>query len=328
MSTWRWLRVSQICAPWRGLPQPQSHGLHVTALQWGWGHEHVMRVELPDIDFRRRMESMEASPAEVRDFYKRSGLHPPSQEKEQPMYMASTGAYMDEFVVPEGDGRASILSKQGAKDSALTVQKKGKTLLATRKIRKYDDDFDAGRFPEDALDIYTKAHEALANKNDEELQKYATEKAYPEMLFNTETKTIMWKFIKSLEPGRVVHVRATDAYTKENVFAQVTVRYHTQQILAVYDRFGRLISGSPTVAKDVLEYVVFEKHVANTYGKWRIHGKIIPDWMEPKQPGLVTRVILPEPEEVAELPAAEVAENREDDASEEDAVYDKFNRAK
>jgi len=33
--------------------------------------------------------------------------------------------------------------------------------------------------------------------------------------------------------------------------------------------------------KDVLEYIVFEKHIANEYGVWRIHGKIIPSWMPP-----------------------------------------------
>ena len=44
-------------------------------------------------------------------------------------------------------------------------------------------------------------------------------------------------------------------------------------------RFGRLIHGSEAVAKDVLEYCVFEKHLSNVYGTWRLHGKIIPDWM-------------------------------------------------
>lgn len=51
------------------------------------------------------------------------------------------------------------------------------------------------------------------------------------------------------------------------------------QILAIYDRFGRLIQGSEILRKDVLEYIVFEKHLANEYGVWRIHGKIIPSWM-------------------------------------------------
>src|SRR5579863_4985817 len=52
------------------------------------------------------------------------------------------------------------------------------------------------------------------------------------------------------------------------------------QILAVYDRFGRLSHGSEVIAKDVLEYVVFEKHLANEYGVWRVHAKIVPPWLE------------------------------------------------
>lgn len=44
----------------------------------------------------------------------------------------------------------------------------------------------------------------------------------------------------------------------------------------MYDRFGRLIHGSPVVAKDVLEYIVFEKHLPNIYAQWRVHGKILP----------------------------------------------------
>ena len=44
-------------------------------------------------------------------------------------------------------------------------------------------------------------------------------------------------------------------------------------------RFGRLIHGNENIAKDVLEYCVFEKHLSNVYGVWRLHSKIIPDWM-------------------------------------------------
>ncbi|KAG0721860.1 putative 39S ribosomal protein L45, mitochondrial [Chionoecetes opilio] len=73
--------------------------------------------------------------------------------------------------------------------------------------------------------------------------------------------------------------------------------------LAVYDRFGRLHHGSEVVARDVLEYVVFEKHVANTYGSWRVHDKIIPDWMPPKQPVRKTYKVQ-DVEEEEETPAA------------------------
>ena len=75
---------------------------------------------------------------------------------------------------------------------------------------------------------------------------------------------------------------------KDNEFAQLTVRMHSQQTLAVYDRFGRLIHGSEHVAKDVLEFVVFEKHISNTYGRWRLHAKILPDWLPAREPGRLT----------------------------------------
>jgi large subunit ribosomal protein L45 len=42
--------------------------------------------------------------------------------------------------------------------------------------------------------------------------------------------------------------------------------------------------GSEILAKDVLEYIVFEKHLSNEYGLWRLHEKIVPNWMPPKEP--------------------------------------------
>lgn len=66
--------------------------------------------------------------------------------------------------------------------------------------------------------------------------------------------------------------------------------------MAIYDRFGRLMHGSETLPKDVLEYVVFEKHLANKYGRWRVHDKIIPDWMPPKEPLKRTYAMEPEPQ--------------------------------
>lgn len=61
--------------------------------------------------------------------------------------------------------------------------------------------------------------------------------------------------------------------------------------------------GSEVVAKDVLEYVVFEKHIANTYGLWRIHEKIVPDWMPPREPGKRTYFKPIDPPPVVSTPA-------------------------
>ncbi|XP_022110025.1 39S ribosomal protein L45, mitochondrial-like isoform X3 [Acanthaster planci] len=61
--------------------------------------------------------------------------------------------------------------------------------------------------------------------------------------------------------------------------------------LAIYDRFGRLMLGSEDIPKDVLEYVVFEKHLSGLYGSWRIHGKIVPAWAASLEPIVKTVII-------------------------------------
>ncbi|KAL3321187.1 39S ribosomal protein L45, mitochondrial [Cichlidogyrus casuarinus] len=113
-------------------------------------------------------------------------------------------------------------------------------------------------------------------KNSDGLLKYVTEMAYGKLLEGLELKTIEWKFLKSLEPANVVQVRAQEIGIKDVWYGQVTVRFHSQQTIAIYDRFGRLTYGNPNIPVDVLEYVVFEKHLTNEYGSWRIHSKIKP----------------------------------------------------
>lgn len=67
------------------------------------------------------------------------------------------------------------------------------------------------------------------------------------------------------------------------------------QTLAIYDRFGRLMYGQEDVPRDVLEYVVFEKHLVNPYGSWRMHGKITPPWAPHKQP-ILKMMMIPGPQ--------------------------------
>ena len=49
-------------------------------------------------------------------------------------------------------------------------------------------------------------------------------------------------------------------------------------MISIYDRFGRLAFGSENHPFEMVEYVVYEKHLSNEYGTWRIHGKIVPEW--------------------------------------------------
>ncbi|XP_023367004.1 39S ribosomal protein L45, mitochondrial [Otolemur garnettii] len=115
------------------------------------------------------------------------------------------------------------------------------------------------------------------------------------MVWDIRYKTVRWRFVESLEQPQVVQIRCSSLVNQSNLYGQVTVRMHTRQTLAIYDRFGRLMYGQEDVPKDVLEYVVFEKHLTNPYGSWRMHGKIVPSWAPPKQPILKT-VMIPGPQ--------------------------------
>lgn len=244
----------------------------------------VVRIELPNF----QEKATDLSTEEMKSRMKERGLLPPRPWMERPFFISCTGGVFEPYVPPEGDGKMSALSRTGAKQKFEFLEKKSKSMMAVRKIRSYEEDFDASIFAEEAQQIYTDAHTALSAKEKYKIREYVTERAYPEMMWNVKYKTIRWKFLKSLEPPRVVHARCTDVVSKDNIFAQVTVRFHTQQVLAIYDRFGRLMHGSEILAKDVLEYVVFEKHMSNEYGSWRLHDKLIPDWMPAKDPAPIT----------------------------------------
>ncbi|KAJ3638442.1 hypothetical protein MTP99_001806 [Tenebrio molitor] len=263
--------------------------------------QKVMKVELPN--FRESFEDL--SEEEMRSRLKEQGLLPPRPWTEKPFFLSSTGGIFEPYVPPEGDGKISPIHVQGAKQKLQYLEKKSKTMMAIRKIKSFEEDFDTATFCKHAEDIYIKMHDCIAKKDLENITDYVTERAYPEVIHNIEYKTIHWKYIKNIELPSIVHARCTDVITKENIFGQTTVRFHTQQMLAVYDRFGRLMHGSEIIGKDVLEYVVFEKHLANEYGRWRIHGKIIPDWLPPKEPSPITYV---RPVETATPPETAVTE--------------------
>ncbi|XP_053969441.1 probable 39S ribosomal protein L45, mitochondrial [Anastrepha ludens] len=259
--------------------------------------QKFVKVELPN--FQEKQGDLTQD--EIRSRLKKRGVLPPRPWLERPFHISCTGGIFEPYVPPEGDGKKSIISSTGAKQKFEFLEKKSKSFMAVRKIRAYEEEFSTDDFASQAQDIYVAAHTQMAAKNKHQLREYVTERCYPEMMHNVRDKTIHWRFLQSLEPPRVVHARVTDIISKENLYAQVTVRFHTQQVLAIYDRFGRLMHGSEIVAKDVLEYVVFEKHISNEYGQWRLHDKIIPDWLPPKEPAPITYQVIEEAEEAVEL---------------------------
>ncbi|XP_007574711.1 PREDICTED: 39S ribosomal protein L45, mitochondrial [Poecilia mexicana] len=217
------------------------------------------------------------------------------QYLERSINIACSAGVFDPYIPPEGDARLSTLSKEGLKQRTEQIRQSAASQLAIRKIKEYDSQFSTKTFAEQAQEIFVEAHNSLTHFNKEKLHSLVTERCYPEMTRGNRYKTIRWRFVESLEPPRVVHVRCPDMVTKGNLYGQVTVRMHSKQTLAIYDRFGRLMLGSEEQPKDVLEYLVIERHLVNPYGRWRLHGKIVPSWAPPKDP-IIKTVAIPGPD--------------------------------
>ncbi|XP_022623390.1 39S ribosomal protein L45, mitochondrial isoform X1 [Seriola dumerili] len=213
---------------------------------------------------------------------------------ERPINIACTAGIFDAYIPPEGDARLSTLSKEGLKQRTEQIRQSAGSQLAIRKIKEHDSLFSTKDFAERAQEIFIEAHNALTQFNKEKLHSLVTERCYPEMTRGNRFKTIRWRFVESLEPPRVVHARCPDMVSKGNLYGQVTVRMHSKQTLAVYDRFGRLMLGGEEQPKDVLEYLVIERHLVNPYGRWRLHGKIVPSWAPAKDP-IIKTVMIPGP---------------------------------
>ncbi|NWU13657.1 RM45 protein, partial [Cephalopterus ornatus] len=205
---------------------------------------------------------------------------------------------IDPYVSPEGDARLSTLSKEGLKQKMDKLKRTAASQLAIWLFPVLPgarvSPGEAGIHGEASLLRSSNGVCFLRSFNKQKLHSLVTERCYPEMVRGNRYKTIRWSFVESLEPPRVVHVRCDSLVNKGNLYGQVTVRMHTRQILAIYDRFGRLMYGGEQVPKDVLEYVVFERYLVNPYGSWRMHGKIIPEWAPPKDP-IVKTVMIPGP---------------------------------
>ena len=251
----------------------------------------VLKLELPDFDKIRAKEKLKhrMSPDEIRSELREKGIVPNRKWLERPIYIDDSSRLIDPYVPPEGDGVASIISKEGATQKFDSVKGKTTRLYAMRKLRGYLEEFDPQDWAiNEGQNIYIKAHEALADGNQEALYNLVTDTCLPKMLYNCELKTIRWKYFKSIDLPRVVNIKVQE--NQGITFAQLTVRFHSQQMLAIYDRFGRLVSGSEAIIKDVLEYVVFENRISSTNGIWKIHDKIVPDWLQKGQGSMETVV--------------------------------------
>uniref|UniRef100_A0A0K0DN14 Large ribosomal subunit protein mL45 n=1 Tax=Angiostrongylus cantonensis TaxID=6313 RepID=A0A0K0DN14_ANGCA len=228
-------------------------------------------LDLPDDEERRHQETL--TPSQLRIELLRKGINPykevqPRTWQESQITMQSFYGVIDPFVTPEEtlpifSGGVDGVKEKGEELKQRMLHRYHNWRNGTNRIRKKEgfEKFDAKRFGPTADLIYEEAHRALMKRDKPALHKCITEHAFA-----------------------VVSVRCADhPYKSGNDIAQITVRMHTKQKLAIYDRFGHLLLGSETELREVVEYVVFENHIAVIDGTWRLHDKVYPKWVTPKQ---------------------------------------------
>lgn len=234
----------------------------------------VWKVELPDFDHDRKKMYDKMDPEQIRSEMKKKGIAPQRPWNERELYYPSSLMVIDPYK-PVEDGQSSILGK--VKGTLMT----GKDAITNRRalstIKNYEgDEFNLQVFAQQSIDIYVKAHEALVAKDEKGIFKYVTERCFTQMTAGLDYCTVHWKFHGLINDPEIMQVRVGEMLTKTNKMAQITVKFHSRQTLAVFDRHGRLSNGSPTEVREVLEYLVFEKLLSDEYGLWRVHDRIRP----------------------------------------------------
>lgn len=252
-------------------------------------------LDLPDDVEQRKHDSL--PPNELRAAMLRKGINPykevqPRSWQEGQITLQSFYSVADPYVAPEDP--LPWLSKEIVEGTKFKADEVKHRVLnswhnyknGTNRIRKKEgfEKFDVKKFGVTADIIYEEAHRALMKRDKVSLHKYITEYAFEKMWHDVEEGSIVWEMVERLSPSKVITVRCMDnPIDTGNDIAQLTVRMHTLQKLAIYDRFGKLILGSETEPKETVEYVVFENHIAVVDGVWRLHDKVYPKWVEPKR---------------------------------------------
>jgi len=212
-------------------------------------------------------------------------LNPPPSEREHnvplPADMGtkidSTNQIFSSYIPLEK--KNSLVSRQGLGQRWESFKAMLMSTYGVAMIKRKVKPFKAVDFSKIAQQKFIDVNTAL-QKNDRHHEEIMKEHATLMIIralksqFQNPGKTLYWKFVQEIDRPRIVHARVASIFEKDNLFAQVTVRLHTEQILAVKDRYNRTLTGDATKGKRVIDYVVFERHLNDPYGRWRICGKL------------------------------------------------------
>ncbi|KAK0417128.1 hypothetical protein QR680_012843 [Steinernema hermaphroditum] len=289
----------------RSNPQRANRNTHLNERMFrAMRGQKTLIIDLPDDEVTRKREKM--SPSEMRIELLRQGINPykqvsPRRWNENQITLNSFYAVVDPYVSPEDplpfidiSNPVETVKMKGSETWERVLHRWHNYKNGVSRIRKKEgfEKFDPKTWGPTADDIYVNAHQALMARDKARLHGLITENAFSKMWPDVENGSIIWEMVGYNEPSKVISVRCADSpYKSGNDIAQLMVRMNTKQRLAVFDRFGKLLLGSEAEVRDCVEYVVFENHVSNLDGRWRLHDKVYPRSVREKPPALQTRML-------------------------------------
>eukprot|EP00118_Oscarella_pearsei_P006416 m.28904 g.28904 ORF g.28904 m.28904 type:complete len:206 (+) comp31094_c0_seq3:162-779(+) len=177
--------------------------------------------------------------------------------------MSFTGQIVNEYTPPERGYRASLLSKKGWLQRWEAFKMKLVTTYSIGIIKRYAKPFKVIAFAKEAEKLFSEVNTALASSDKKSLLDLTTENAYQGLRKEYHNQKVSWTLVSTVRRPKVVHARVIPVLTKENYFAQVTVRLHTTQVecagmLALFssapnvpDNACQSLSGMPSIYSEV-----------------------------------------------------------------------------
>ncbi|KAH8547753.1 hypothetical protein BGW37DRAFT_432020 [Umbelopsis sp. PMI_123] len=150
------------------------------------------------------------------------------------------------------------------------------------KYKSLYEKWNSGKFLSIAEETYKDMNSAFARGDRNLLEEVCLDAMYSNLKNQLKTRSNVtwdWQYHGEVEAPKIVCVRCmgTSGFSKTGFsVGQVTVRMHTKQSMAVYDKKNRLIAGDPHKIQNVREYVVFQRALTDPEDVWKVYGKVAP----------------------------------------------------
>ncbi|KAK3712986.1 hypothetical protein QZH41_014104 [Actinostola sp. cb2023] len=153
-----------------------------------------------------------------------------SKSVQAPVLIDSTGTVVSNYIPLKR--KAFILTPTGLMQRWDAFKNGLWTIYSLAFIKKYCKPFKLKQFAEEAQDIYIGVNKALISKDKKKLEELATGSVYHALKkeFFHDNKQLHWRFVRQVDRPRVVHARVVPVDSKENLFAQVTVKVNSEQV--------------------------------------------------------------------------------------------------